>query len=326
MSKEPWIDALAAKAKVINVLETMPPEELASSTASVERELTNLRIAEVYSFSGTALGAIRQAARTIPGDTVLDSSHCRQGGSGFWWFDDPLPIPRSNFLRDTRIVAVSWNFYVTVSSSDFAKMRMTGIDERASSLVGEKMVKMEMEGDLPFTMEFTAYIDKGWIAPAMTWRWPGQTALEEMVEACSKDGERRGNDTTIAGAIRDLSAFFLAAMTWINQEILELAPLTVRKVTSGASRSEKRRSPRYPVNVIQLRRRHFVHGAEEPAKIGDGPAREWHCQWVVSGHWRNQPYGPARCLRRLVYVNPYVKGPENKPLREARPTVRAVMR
>lgn len=34
----------------------------------------------------------------------------------------------------------------------------------------------------------------------------------------------------------------------------------------------------------------------------------------------------TKTLRKLVYVNPYVKGPDEMPLREARPTVFAVMR
>lgn len=38
-------------------------------------------------------------------------------------------------------------------------------------------------------------------------------------------------------------------------------------------------------------------------------------RWLVSGHWRRQPYGPGRTLRRLQWINPFVKGPEDAPLK-----------
>jgi hypothetical protein len=40
----------------------------------------------------------------------------------------------------------------------------------------------------------------------------------------------------------------------------------------------------------------------------------YHHRWIVSGHWRNQPYGPGNKLRRPVWVKPHVKGPEGAPM------------
>jgi len=34
----------------------------------------------------------------------------------------------------------------------------------------------------------------------------------------------------------------------------------------------------------------------------------------VSGHWRNQPYGPQRSLRRRQWIEPFWRGPEDGPL------------
>ncbi len=87
-------------------------------------------------------------------------------------------------------------------------------------------------------------------------------------------------------------------------------------------------SNRPTVKIVALRRRRFKDDAPESIDITthSDSVRKFHCQWVVSGHWRNQPYGPGRTLRKLTYVNPYVKGPDEMPLREARPKVFAVMR
>jgi hypothetical protein len=37
--------------------------------------------------------------------------------------------------------------------------------------------------------------------------------------------------------------------------------------------------------------------------------RVYKLRWIVRGHWRNQPYGPDRSLRRLTWIEPYWKGP-----------------
>lgn len=70
------------------------------------------------------------------------------------------------------------------------------------------------------------------------------------------------------------------------------------------------------VRVVTLRKPRDVTVSEG---IGEHVTREWSHQWLVSGHWRNQPVGPGRKQRRLVWVNPYTKGPADKPFRA--PTV-----
>lgn len=60
-----------------------------------------------------------------------------------------------------------------------------------------------------------------------------------------------------------------------------------------------------PVRIIELRR---------PAHSGSGDgSREFHHQWIVKGHWRQQWY-PAREVHRPVWIAPHIKGPEGAPL------------
>ncbi|MDJ0342269.1 hypothetical protein QMK19_03585 [Streptomyces sp. H10-C2] len=61
-----------------------------------------------------------------------------------------------------------------------------------------------------------------------------------------------------------------------------------------------------PVRVVKLRR------PAHSACHGDGD-REYHHQWVVRGHWRQQWY-PAREVHRPVWIAPHIKGPEGAPL------------
>jgi hypothetical protein len=69
------------------------------------------------------------------------------------------------------------------------------------------------------------------------------------------------------------------------------------------------------VRVLSLRR-------TEASVPEDGAPRtvEWTKRWIVRGHWRNQAYGPGLTLRKLKYIFPFVKGPDDKPL-DVRPTV-----
>lgn len=59
------------------------------------------------------------------------------------------------------------------------------------------------------------------------------------------------------------------------------------------------------VLVVELRRAR-PRGFEWP-ESGDGHAHYSH-SFMVQGHWRNQPYGPGKKLRRQQWISPYVKG------------------
>ncbi len=49
---------------------------------------------------------------------------------------------------------------------------------------------------------------------------------------------------------------------------------------------------------------------------GQAADRTYRYQWLVSGHFRKQPCGPGRTKRRLIFIPPYIKGPEGAPMIE----------
>lgn len=73
------------------------------------------------------------------------------------------------------------------------------------------------------------------------------------------------------------------------------------------------------VRVVELRRRESV------SREGDSRDVEWACRWWVSGHWRWQ-WRPKLARHQWTWVRPYVKGPEDRPLRPPRTTIFAVVR
>ncbi|WP_218638242.1 hypothetical protein [Actinomyces naeslundii] len=69
------------------------------------------------------------------------------------------------------------------------------------------------------------------------------------------------------------------------------------------------------VTVIDLhpQRRRLIT-TEDTAVAGDGPRRRLTTRHVVRGHWTHQPHGKGRALRRLQWVDDYIRGPQGAPL------------
>jgi len=53
-----------------------------------------------------------------------------------------------------------------------------------------------------------------------------------------------------------------------------------------------------------------IRSALDPSRVGTGKTWELEQRFSVRGHWRNQPYGPERALRRRQWILPFWKGPD----------------
>ena len=74
------------------------------------------------------------------------------------------------------------------------------------------------------------------------------------------------------------------------------------------------------IKIIQLRRRSPATNGLEPQ------SRDYSCRWLVRGHWRNQFY-PSSKSHRPRFIPAYVKGPDDKPLKQpAKVSLFAVVR
>lgn len=62
------------------------------------------------------------------------------------------------------------------------------------------------------------------------------------------------------------------------------------------------------VRVIRLRRKEHGQGS------GSGGSVDWQNQWLVRPHWRNQ-YHPSTGERKPIFIDAYIKGPEDKPFK-----------
>lgn len=116
-----------------------------------------------------------------------------------------------------------------------------------------------------------------------------------------------------------LGKFFLAACAWLQQRILTCSPGHIER----HRRKQIARDSNIPlpsdVKVVQLRRiEPQAHGS-----VSENESVDWSCRWIVGGHFRNQH---VREGRKLIFINPHIKGPADKPLKVPTHTVYAVNR
>ena len=81
----------------------------------------------------------------------------------------------------------------------------------------------------------------------------------------------------------------------------------VRRAGGHFPTAEKR------INVVLLRR--AVELRKGKHMEGYKPI-DWSCQWWVSSFWRRQ-WHPSTKTHKLTYIAPYIKGPPDKPLKDA---------
>lgn len=91
-----------------------------------------------------------------------------------------------------------------------------------------------------------------------------------------------------------------------------------------ADRSARKRSARAGVDLSETRVV-YLRSPPRSAETSSEESDRYHHRWIVDGHWRSQPYGPASALRKPVWIGAHVKGPEGAPLLDGT-KVRAVVR
>lgn len=85
----------------------------------------------------------------------------------------------------------------------------------------------------------------------------------------------------------------------------------------NASRAARRRLERaacpIPDGIRVIRLRRVSHSSVTP---GDESV-SWSHRWLVSGHWR-RAWRPSVKQHRLVWIHPFIKGPDDKPFKARR--------
>lgn len=111
----------------------------------------------------------------------------------------------------------------------------------------------------------------------------------------------------------------LLITTWLLSEQPHIGVARHQRLPAAGQAGLPKHQPE--IKVVRLRETvtHPESWESESAKEG----KKWAMKHrtVVSGHWRNQPYGPGRDSKKPIYIEPYLKGPSDAPI-IVRPTVK----
>lgn len=162
----------------------------------------------------------------------------------------------------------------------------------------------------------TMRAELGWLLcpnPGSGFRFDDEMDLTALVA----DGvDISQSDTSRFDIIRTVfAAWFLLAQPGVAEA--SDAPVD-KKAARAYQRANNRPLPK--VQLIDLR--HQPRRASPDAEHRTGRPLEWRV--YRRGHWKRQAFGPKRGQRRLIYVSPYLAGPEDAPFKEKPPTVKVL--
>jgi hypothetical protein len=259
---------------------------------------------ELYAVEGQARALLDVAAGSLPLEHSV-TPDLLPSSLGVVWLDRPIVTRFTQLGFDVPIRLISWN----ISVGEGETRGMLGA-----------LGRVKLFGDPPAP---------GWATNIIIGCW---------CEGNTKDGIRRppllyfscsiepnssiralqeiDPDTSFLEGLRFIVAFW----RFVQQRIL-IAP------KRHADRATARRLARQDVlvestvRVVVLR-----HAEREPVgAVADRDMPEWHFRWLVRGHWRNQ-YFPASATHKPIWINPHMKGPDDKPFKAPRATVYEVVR
>jgi len=239
---------------------------------------------ETFYWNEPICGLIESAARSIP-DTWTLREEALEALHAFAWLARPISISSS----EAPVCAIGW-FPVRVQggrveevSPPYERPVLTDPGHDALCLV---FFSLSPPSPLPFprTMAF----------------WPIMAPLRKVQNELAHQSES-------GFTMREKAALFATMVAFLEQRILVSSRFLADRAARRRSEKARQALPSEEVSVVALRR---------VAYRGEGRHRdvEWTCQWIVRGHWRDQWYASQKHYRPK-WIAPYVKGPEDKPLR-----------
>lgn len=278
-----------------------------------------LRHAEVYSFNAETAHAISIAALSIPHETPLAAIETPGNGrAGWFWFAEPLPIKTCD--ESDVVNAILWYWEPDAAKRPQLTFSVYVLRKNTGNLVTTG--GLEIPGS-----------EKIVLLPSTTWNWHLAETFREMMEqrsAVYKAHQARmqavaswskrplfGEEATLA-IVGELTMFFVAACLWVKERVAVSEPQHVERHERKRLVKQHKLSEPPSVRVIALRRseKRPAEPGESTTEVTTPTGRKLTVRSVVSGHPRLQPCGPGRKDRKLIWINPFIRGPEGAPLVE----------
>lgn len=330
----PWREALDSQLLTLQSIEKLvstveqrginAPMSTTTLLSAWRTDIEMLKLAEPFYWSKETMNSALAASASLPGDSDFSMINVAlpELCTVWWRFEEPLQIRTLD--DDTRLIEAL--------CFGWAALRTSPRD--AEGFVRPQHTSLVVTA-------FTAPTKDGHrvlpgLVPTQVFNWNHGLTLAGMMTHVHKEHQRKygpGGQWSklpsisvdrFMAATEQLARFVLAACAWLSQTVLQTSEGHIER----HRRKEAARTLATPVEhvrVVHLRKSvHTGTGAVEDHDTSTNV--NWHSRWVVDGHWRNQACGPKHGERRLTWVHPYIKGPDDKPLSDKRPRVFVVNR
>lgn len=146
---------------------------------------------------------------------------------------------------------------------------------------------------------------------------PGEMVLDRLRQFEQRQVEEGKNEPRVGSGYqesRETDEYH--EIRWVYTAFHLMSEKLSMQVEHRAERPTRRRIAREnlplpdKLRIVTLRR---LEEARKEAK-GEGEKKDWKWQWHVGGHWRNQFY-PSENIHRTKWIEEYLKGPTDKPLK-----------
>jgi hypothetical protein len=235
-----------------------------------------LQRASAYYWVPAIARAVHDASRSYPLDEAVLRPDDRHALYGWFWCDEPFFTINTLRNPDVPVQGIMWG-----------------------------LIDMADEGQSPeYRLEVQGFTLRHGLPTHMLTAHPKVGRTIEIGRSDVLVVGQEGFQEDAAEMLR----FLLAASQWLTQRILV-------GTREPASRPLRRRWERFiaaeppALEVVSLRERE-----RQPREDSEHHPVDWHCRWVVSGHWRNQ-YHPSNDTHVPTWILPHLKGPADKPLK-----------
>jgi hypothetical protein len=264
-----------------------------------------LRRADPYWISADMVELTWHASKTLP-DVPLHESDLASP-DGFAYFEKAIyPLDAND--KHTNVRAIHWSSGVARSKDVPGRIDM-GVEITLYSATLDSGDDYwndpnDLSGRPKTWTARDAHERVGELVPLHMIFWPyGQGFDATSVIA---DGKLRG----IRVGDWNYRAFAVTMWTLMQQRISR----TIKEPLERHSRKRLERAgmkrPSEGVSIITLRREYPRLESGEAVPVHREV--DWSCRWMVGGHWHKYHYADG--TTRQLYVLPYIKGPEDKPL------------
>ena len=265
----------------------------------------SLKTCEIYYCASEMSELIEHAAKVMdPSDKV--DSNIFPSKNGFCYFDRGLVF----------------NEYVTIHGLYWYKVEPEGWDKIGLPDTWSVLAFNDTYKEPDVLSDVYSDERMGrWSFSYMTSMKNGNPVITDNTERTSEETSKLIEEGKVVTVSTNLEAFVHSLFLLMQQErVVDRSEKVSSPNRKKVARLKKEGKPS-DVVVVRLRKARYV---------GDGESREsgieYSIRWFVSGHWRWQPYKNKDGIEdyKRIFISPYIKGPEDKPLKISKKVVAIV--